>query len=126
MTTIANSTSKEIFSAEILCLNVDTRGRMWFHAHMVSGGRVLRFHGPAIRAWREQRGFTNGGEFAALLGMTGGWLSNIEKDRREPSRDAAFALARRLGITDMRVILRDYPDVPLPVDRPEVWPEDWQ
>lgn len=92
---------------------------------MVTGERITRFHGPAIRAWREQRGFT-GKQLAERLSIGSSHLTNIEADRRQPSREIALELARALGITDLRAILRDYPDEPLPVDRPESWPEEWQ
>jgi len=98
---------------------------MWFHVGMVTGERTTRFHGPSIRAWREQRGLSVA-ETGRLLGVNGSWVSNVEADRRPPSREKAFALATLLGIRDMRAILRDYPDVPLPVDRPDDWPEEWR
>ena len=56
------------------------------------------FHGPACRAIREALGIPHG-KFAIDVGITPGYLTNIEKGRKQPSDAVAAAMARRLGVT---------------------------
>lgn len=57
-----------------------------------------KVHGPAVRAIREALGIKHG-VFAIDCGITPGYLTNIEKGRKQPSDSVAAALARRLGVT---------------------------
>lgn len=55
-------------------------------------------HGPACRAIREALGIRHG-VFAIDVGITPGYLTNIEKGRKQPSDAVAAAIAQRLGVT---------------------------
>jgi transcriptional regulator with XRE-family HTH domain len=88
-------------------------------------GASYTWHGPSFRAWREQRGFT-AKALASRLSIGAPHITNIEQDRRKPSLDVALEMARALGIRDLRVVMSEYPDEPLPVDRLEDWPEEWR
>ena len=53
--------------------------------------------GPAVKAIREALGIRHG-VFAIDCGITPGYLTNIEKGRKQPSDEVAAAIARRLGV----------------------------
>lgn len=55
-------------------------------------------HGPAIRAIREALGIRHG-VFARDVGVSPGYLTNIEKGARQPSEAVVTAIAKRLGVT---------------------------
>lgn len=55
-------------------------------------------HGPAVRAIREALGIKHG-TFAIDCGITPGYLTNIEKGRKQPSDAVAATMARRLGVS---------------------------
>lgn len=57
-----------------------------------------RVHGPAIKAIREALGIKHG-VFAIDCLISAGYLTNIEKGRKQPSDSVAAAMARRLGVT---------------------------
>lgn len=65
-----------------------------YYRHM--SNRTL--HGPAVRAIREALGIKHG-RFALDVGITPGYLSNVEKGRKQPSDAVAAAIAKRLGVT---------------------------
>lgn len=54
-------------------------------------------HGPAIRAIREALGIKHG-IFAVDCDISPGYLTNIEKGKRQPSPTVIAAIARRLGV----------------------------
>jgi transcriptional regulator with XRE-family HTH domain len=54
-------------------------------------------HGPAVRALRETLGVAHG-KFAVDVDISPGYLTNIEKGRKQPSPAVAAAIARRLGV----------------------------
>ena len=53
-------------------------------------------HGPAVRALRESLGIPHG-KFAVDIDISPGYLTNIEKGRKQPSPDVARRIADRLG-----------------------------
>jgi len=55
-------------------------------------------HGPAIRAIREALGIKHG-VFAVDCGISPGYLTNIEKGKKQPSPAVIAAIAERLGVT---------------------------
>lgn len=55
-------------------------------------------HGPAVRAIREALGIRHG-VFAIDVGITPGYLTNIEKGRKQPSDAVTAAIALRLGVS---------------------------
>lgn len=55
-------------------------------------------HGPAIRAIREALGVRHG-VFAVDCDISPGYLTNIEKGRKQPSDAVAAAIAKRLGVS---------------------------
>jgi len=55
-------------------------------------------HGPATRAIREALGIPHG-KFAIDCGITPGYLTNIEKGRKQPSEAVVTKMAKRLGVT---------------------------
>lgn len=57
-----------------------------------------RTHGKAIRAIREALGIRHG-RFAVDVGITPGYLTNIEKGLKQPSDPVVKAIAARLGVT---------------------------
>lgn len=56
-----------------------------------------RVHGPAVRVIREALGIKHG-VFAVNVGITPGYLTNIEKGHKQPSPAVARAIADALGI----------------------------
>jgi len=56
-----------------------------------------RVHGPAVKAIREALGIKHG-VFAVDCLISAGYLTNIEKGRKQPSDAVAAAMARRLGV----------------------------
>ncbi len=54
--------------------------------------------GPAVRVMREQLGIKHG-TFAIECEITPGYLTNIEKGRKQPSAAVQRAIADRLGVT---------------------------
>lgn len=57
-----------------------------------------RVHGPAVRVIRERTGIKHG-VFAVQVGITPGYLTNIEKGLKQPSPAVARAIADALGVT---------------------------
>lgn len=57
-----------------------------------------RAHGPAIRAIREALGIPHG-KFAIDVGISPGYLTNVEKGRKIPSDAVVATIALRLGVT---------------------------
>lgn len=57
-----------------------------------------RAHGPWIRAIRESLGIPHG-KFAVAVGISPGYLTNIEKGIKQPSDSVIAAMAQRLGVT---------------------------
>lgn len=57
-----------------------------------------RTHGPAVRAIREALGIRHA-DFAVDCLISPGYLTNIEKGRKQPSPEVAQAMAKRLGIS---------------------------
>lgn len=57
-----------------------------------------RVHGPGIRAIRESLGIPHG-KFAVSVGISPGYLTNIEKSAKQPSDAVIGAMAARLGVT---------------------------
>lgn len=55
-------------------------------------------HGAAVRVMREQLGIKHG-VFAIDCDITPGYLTNIEKGRKQPSPAVQAAIARRLGVS---------------------------
>lgn len=55
-------------------------------------------HGPAIRAIREALGIKHG-VFAVDCHISPGYLTNIEKGKKQPSPAVVVAMASRLGVT---------------------------
>lgn len=55
-----------------------------------------RVHGPAVRVIRERTGIKHG-IFAIQVGITPGYLTNIEKGHKQPSPAVARAIADALG-----------------------------
>lgn len=55
-------------------------------------------HGPAVRAIREALGIKHG-KFAVDCGISPGYLTNVEKGRKQPSEAVVTAFADRLGVT---------------------------
>jgi transcriptional regulator with XRE-family HTH domain len=55
-------------------------------------------HGPAIRAIREALGIKHG-VFAVDCQISPGYLTNIEKGKKQPSPAVTAAIAQRLGVT---------------------------
>ena len=54
-------------------------------------------HGPAVRAIREALGIKHG-VFAQDIGISAGYLTNIEKGAKQPSATVRVAIAKRLGV----------------------------
>ena len=54
-------------------------------------------HGPAVRVMREQLGVPHG-VFAVQVGISPGYLTNIEKGRKQPAPTVVKAIADRLGV----------------------------
>ena len=54
-------------------------------------------HGPAVRALREALGIKHG-VFAVDCLISPGYLTNIEKGKKQPSPAVAVAIATRLGV----------------------------
>jgi transcriptional regulator with XRE-family HTH domain len=67
--------------------------------------RTVRHNGKAIRAIREIRGYSVA-ELARLVEITGGAMSNIERENKRLSAALANRIARELVI-DVAAILRD-------------------
>lgn len=57
-----------------------------------------RLHGPAVKVMREQLGIKHG-VFAVDVGISPGYLSNIEKGDRQPAPHVVRAIADRLGVS---------------------------
>lgn len=55
-------------------------------------------HGPAVRALREALGIKHG-IFAVDCLISPGYLTNIEKGKKQPSPAVAKAIAARLGVS---------------------------
>lgn len=55
-------------------------------------------HGPAVRAIREALGIKHG-IFAIECDISPGYLTNIEKGKKQPSPAVTAAMAKRLGVT---------------------------
>lgn len=55
-------------------------------------------HGPAVRVMREQLGVPHG-VFAIDVGISPGYLTNIEKGRKQPAPMVTKAIATRLGVS---------------------------
>ena len=55
-------------------------------------------HGPAVRAIREALGIKHG-VFAVDCLISPGYLTNIEKGKKQPSPAVTAAMAARLGVT---------------------------
>lgn len=55
-------------------------------------------HGPAIRAIREALGIKHG-VFAVDCQISPGYLTHIEKGKKQPSPAVTAAIAKRLGVT---------------------------
>lgn len=55
-------------------------------------------HGPAVRAIRESLGIKHG-VFAIAVGISPGYLTNVEKGKKQPSPSVVRAIADRLGRT---------------------------
>lgn len=58
---------------------------------------VRRLNGPTVRALREALGITHG-HFAIDVGISPGYLSNIEAGRKQPAPAVMRAMADRLGV----------------------------
>jgi DNA-binding XRE family transcriptional regulator len=56
-----------------------------------------QLHGPATRAIRVALGIKHG-TFAKDIGISAGYLTNIEKGVKQPSATVVNAIARRLGV----------------------------
>lgn len=54
-------------------------------------------HGRAVRAIRESLGIAHG-KFAVDIQISPGYLTNIEKGRKQPSPAVTKAIANRLGV----------------------------
>lgn len=57
-----------------------------------------RAHGPGIRAIRESLGIPHG-KFAVAIGISPGYLTNVEKGVKTPSDAVVKSMALRLGVT---------------------------
>lgn len=55
-------------------------------------------HGPGIRAIRESLGIPHG-KFAVAIGISPGYLTNVEKGVKVPSDAVVAKIAQRLGVT---------------------------
>lgn len=55
-------------------------------------------HGPAVRVIREALGIKHG-VFAVECDISPGYLTNIEKGKKQPSPAVIKAIALRLGVT---------------------------
>jgi len=55
-------------------------------------------HGPAVRAIREALGIKHG-VFAVSCLISPGYLTNIEKGKKQPSFAVTAAIANRLGVS---------------------------
>lgn len=60
--------------------------------------RTRLVHGPAIRAIRDALGIKHG-VFAIDVGISPGYLTNIEKGAKQPSEAITSRIAHRLGVT---------------------------
>lgn len=60
--------------------------------------RTRLLHGPAVRAIREALGIPHG-KFAVECDISPGYLTNVEKGRKQPSETVITAFAKRLGVT---------------------------
>lgn len=57
-----------------------------------------RVNGASVRALREAVGIKHG-LFAVQVGISPGYLTNIEKGLKQPSSSVAREIAERLGVT---------------------------
>lgn len=57
----------------------------------------IRLHGAAVRVIRERTGISHG-DMADYLGISRGYLTNLEKDRKNASWPLIAKIARRLGV----------------------------
>ena len=60
--------------------------------------RMRMVHGPAIRAIREALGIKHG-VFATDCDISPGYLTNIEKGKKQPAEALVSRMAARLGVT---------------------------
>lgn len=60
--------------------------------------RMRLAHGPAIRAIREALGIKHG-VFAVDCDISPGYLTNVEKGKKQPSEELITRIAKRLGVT---------------------------
>lgn len=60
--------------------------------------KMRLLHGPAVRAIREALGIPHG-KFAVDCDISPGYLTNVEKGRKQPSETVITAIAARLGVT---------------------------
>jgi transcriptional regulator with XRE-family HTH domain len=75
----------------------------------------VRYNGHAIRAIRRAHGLSVS-ELAKDSGIRQPHMSLIEAGKRQPSDPVAYAVARRIGVDDLRAI--SYEDVPDPIPVP--------
>ncbi len=59
---------------------------------------IRLLHGPAVRALRDALGIKHG-KFAIDIGISPGYLTNIEKGVKQPSEEIVTRIALRLGVT---------------------------
>lgn len=60
--------------------------------------RMRLAHGPAIRAIREALGIKHG-VFAVDCNISPGYLTHVEKGKKQPSEELVSRMADRLGVT---------------------------
>lgn len=77
----------------------------------------MRFNGHAIRALRRCRNL-NVTALAAAAEIKQPHMSLIEAGKRQPSDDVGMRIAAALGCDDLRAILVDPGEAPLPVSVP--------
>lgn len=63
----------------------------------VTGMRQRKFHGPAVRAIREAVGVSISA-FAPRVGVTQGYMSNVELGHKQPTVEFMSRVARELGV----------------------------
>lgn len=64
---------------------------------IVSAMRQRQFHGPACRAIREATGVSISA-FAPRVGVTQGYMSNVELGHKKPTVEFMARVARELGV----------------------------
>lgn len=65
---------------------------------MSSTTTTRRLLGPAVKVMREQLGIRHG-VFAVEVGISPGYLSNIEAGKKQPAPHIVKAIADKLGVT---------------------------